>query len=265
MLTKGGRIDYVKLVFTLDQDRAAHILEAYTLYLEGLVETVKDAKGKPWHINSLGATEEGQRRYSIDVWGPVSHPFFENLAGWERVWVRRLDYRVETEITEIGLSAFEQEARQWNSYKRTITRTDSRPRSKKGGRDAGGMTVAVGARGSDKRLSVYARGGKKGAVEYQARGDEVTNILVEAQTDYADAGFEGEWYDYVYDRLADALHNMLTTVVHQDIDEVEKLLALSEATDPMLAQEIAQSSCRAQFLRLDKDQRAHFLMWAFAL
>lgn len=118
----------------------------------------------------------------FECWGPPSDSFFNEVPRTHYGTILRVDLRFELDRPGIRIDTLEHVARRnKGKSRRTITRIDSPPRSKKGDRDAGGDFFAVGSKGSERRFTVYKRGDENWAVEVQFGKGAPTRFLHDAK------------------------------------------------------------------------------------
>lgn len=162
------RVDYYKAIFSLPSD-------LMTQYRNLLNEHSHVAKIPGDWITShkwsyLYHTPEGHEVVALEIWGEWARlPTYL----FDPIWVkecRRLDVRTTLwEQTGDGIYSLGEHLTRADTGYNTILR-NSKPRSKRNGRDAGGKGFAIGSHKSDLRISAYTRGDAKPALEYQCSG-----------------------------------------------------------------------------------------------
>lgn len=168
-----ARFDYLRLFISHDHDIAQ---QAYG-YLRKLLDEVKtwpNVNGnysfRPQYNN---ATQ--QREYFVDVWGSLAQGIIELAPDYVAAFgLRRVDVRMPLpEATEKGIAGVARVLAGRGKGRRNVNVFNSAPRSKEGGRNAGGMGIAIGSHKSDWRGSIYKRGSEPAAMEGQYQGKKL--------------------------------------------------------------------------------------------
>lgn len=108
--------------------------------------------------------------YAFDVWGDVSARIDElDFETWYP-YLDRLDLKVGMPMTEAGRDNYRDYLKEKLNGTRSIRLMDSPHRQKRGNRDAGGHTLALGSHKSDYRVHWTLRGEEEGYQEFQLEG-----------------------------------------------------------------------------------------------
>lgn len=177
------RIDWLTFHFEMEPDR----YQQYYTPLSEFVEMVANANVLPFNFKQkvLGAKPaDGTRIYQCYVWGHLANAVLLNLNPLMYRYLRRVDFRVETTITDGALDHLHTFLQKNAKGNRNITQYQSRARSKKAGRDAGGTGVALGSHKSDTRLIAYKRTGDVGAVEFNLANGALSKAIERAEEYY---------------------------------------------------------------------------------
>lgn len=235
------RIDYIRVAMPGDDPllKADWKLKMEAFIIDRLLPEgdsfSKWASHMTWFDNSVKTWVT-----AIELWGQVADEFFHHWATPEYGTILRLDYRMEVDDLPCSLGQLEAFARKRNTNGfRTITRIDSRSRSKKGGRDAGGHFLAVGSRESQRRATVYKRGNEPWAIEVQFGRDLPQKMKQDAVQAYMET--EGK-YDSWKDALVALLWQKAVDAVRDQYGvELEYLLGDTPDENPLEGFEYQES------------------------
>lgn len=255
---KGGRVDRLDLLIASEPDRFQHL----KLALEGTFAAIADEKGLPvaMSVRCLGAQPDtGKRLYEVGTWGEFSDALAQNLPAMYWKVVSRLDYRVPTEINSDRLADLARYVEHNGRFGRNVNYFNTRERSKKEGRHAGGKGVSVGSHKSDTRLVVYSKKQEGGACEVQLSGDVLRRMVDAAE----EASTQFDW-ETTYGALKGSLQGRLLRMLKQSGFETPETFTafisqpseLDEAMDPV---EYNIFACKAAFSALPLDTQKHLI------
>lgn len=221
-----GRFDYVKCSMSLHTENASILAKQWYDTFEG--EDRDDKSPRSAHVNSVRNNRDGSFLYVFEAWGPACVNVTQlDFVTWGQA-LDRIDVRCDMEVTHNGVDRMYQHLRKNKAGNRNVTLYNSKPRSKRSGRDTGGFGLAIGSHKSDMRITMYKRGSEKGAYEIQMAGKKLersvaschsypntaeplpnnvrwswlkTSILANGNTDLA--GMAGLEYGEIFDMLAD--------------------------------------------------------------
>lgn len=125
----------------------------------------------------------------FEAWGRAADEMAKELEAKDWINVSRVDWREEIDTPPLSLSELEQRAKMVNDTGRRITRDDSRVRSRRNGRDGGGVLLGVGSHASDTRLTIYKRGDAEYAVEAQLSGKQLQALVQQAFLEHSQEPF----------------------------------------------------------------------------
>lgn len=169
--TTQHRPDYVKFVFRGPLD----LCQQYELRF---IETIAageefDGKDSGYHVKPICRHKDGHWSYAYEIYGPLAQIVrYFDWAVWSPL-LQRFDVRLDFDLTIDGVRALREHLEQGGSGGRNVHTFNSRVRSKKDGRDAGGFGVGVGSHKSTARMTAYKRGNEMGGIEYQLTGRRV--------------------------------------------------------------------------------------------
>ncbi len=241
-----GRFDRLDFLFSMESDRFAQL----KLALEGTFAAVADEAGVPiaMSVRCLGASPSaGTRLYEVGTWGVFSEVLAKALP--DKYWpnVSRVDFRVETAVESERLADFARYVEHNGQWGRNVNYFNTRERSKKEGRHAGGKGVSIGSHKSDTRAVVYKKKGEPGACEVQLSGEVLRKMVSAAMT--VNAQFD---WETTYSALAGTCKARLVKLLKQSGFETPDTFAafitqpsdMAEAIDPV---EYNIFSCKASF------------------
>jgi hypothetical protein len=169
------RLDYVKASMSLHTENAGIMATQWYNVFEGL-DRDGDAP-RSAHVNSVRNNPDGTRLFVFEAWGPACiNAHLLDFATWGP-HLDRLDVRVDTEVTRNGVDRLYDYIKSNKHGNRNVTLYDSKPRSKRSGRDSGGFGIALGSHKSDLRITWYVRGTAQGAMEFQCAGVKLQNTV----------------------------------------------------------------------------------------
>lgn len=216
----GCEFDYAKFLLLAEEDEAGQSWANWQrLITAGKPDLIKQTK-----LTALGAGTiiPGKRRYVFEAWGETAR--YAGCLG--EFWLRRatrLD--VKTSMLPWIDQDVDNLASRWKlvDRSRNVQTFQSRPRTKRDGRSAGGRGIALGSHKSDLRISVYKRPRDCYRLEVQASGRLLRRLISEALE---------EWY-----QAKDAPTPVLWDLVRENIlgtgiDRCLKSAGLSEYVLP---------------------------------
>lgn len=165
------RADYVKFLFRGPVD----LCEQYKLRFIELISSGDEWDGPEsgYVAKPLRKHTDGNWTYVFELFGPLSQVVkYFDWKTWS-VMLERFDVKFDLDINSDGVQALRSHLEVYGAGGRNVQTFNSRVRTKKDGRDAGGFGVAVGSHKSTSRLSAYKRGKEAGGVEYQLTGKPV--------------------------------------------------------------------------------------------
>lgn len=170
-------IDYAKFTVYQYHDvfQDAYLAEWYRT----LGPDTQDGR-KVWRLTALGTTIDGKGRYTLETWGHTAGDV--TCLKWERwgKFLTRLDVvSVFPNENPHMLDQLYDELRT-RGLRHNLTRMSSKPRSKSGGKSAGGESIAVGSHKSDFRYSIYWRDYSLVRTEVQLSGNQLKRMTAEA-------------------------------------------------------------------------------------
>lgn len=165
------RADYVKFTLRAPLD----LCEQYKLRFIEIVANGEEFDGPDsgQHVKALRRHADGNWTYVYEIYGPLAQMVrYFDWDAWSPL-LERLDVKFDYDISIEGVRALREHLEGQGSGGRNVQTFNSRVRTKKDGRDAGGFGVAIGSHKSDTRLSSYKRGSERGGIEYQLKGRPV--------------------------------------------------------------------------------------------
>lgn len=163
--TSTGRVDYLKLLFTVDYDEGQRIGGQWTAMMENHREHIMSGNFK---LRVLEPTKNsnGRNRLILVAWGQAADVMVRiiPLAWFPRIV--RIDFREELlDRSEQAVLALGLKKMLEKKGRRNVALIKSKPREKTDERDIGGYGFSVGSRKSDFQVVVYKRGNERPAVE----------------------------------------------------------------------------------------------------
>lgn len=155
------RIDYVRYIIRQsDANMAVTEEQSLVTELENEFNNLgKVGEKQPWALGRIYDSQTRQSCRFIEVWGSLAHVFFWIIPVQRLPNISRIDMRAEAAWHDLDFGRLKLSASQCRyASKRRIQTIESPIRSKKGGRDAGGVGLSIGSHGSERRVSVYKRG-----------------------------------------------------------------------------------------------------------
>lgn len=165
------RYDYVKAVWELDHDMAQELGREW--YDTFSIEQDAGQDRRVANVKQLRKMPSGKYLWAFEAWGEVADRVQE--LPWA-IWaphMQRMDVRDEWVLTHKGVDAMYQHLRQHKAGSKNVHLFDSRPTTKRQGRDTGGYGLALGSHKSDLRTTFYVRGHEGAAYEFQVAGDKL--------------------------------------------------------------------------------------------
>jgi hypothetical protein len=188
MSTVTFRPDYAKFLIECDADLWHH-------YYQELTRESHEFKAagewlKCHKVNRLWFNKEsGNETWSIDIWGEWAGLVGRLPQQW-LLFLKRYDVRAiiwdATRDTVLDLGQHLQ--RNITTYNVHVYNT--KPASKRLGRDRGGVGFAIGSHKSDLRLTVYKRTGEPVAQEFQCSGAMLSRMVTQVWNDLHTKGGE---------------------------------------------------------------------------
>lgn len=140
------------------------------------------------HLHALGADDNGNRMYMVETWGKFAHMVLRELPHEWYTFIARVDWRISVDVNVNRLKFLYAYIEANQKRARNLQLFDTRPRTKKQGRNAGGKGLAVGSHKSEARLSVYQKTGERGAIELQVKGAKLQQCITDAKRLHAVPG-----------------------------------------------------------------------------
>jgi hypothetical protein len=168
------RVDYLKFLVVLPVEEVIKWKRVwYALFDDDHI-----ASGGPHHatVGSVKRAENGDYMYAFEAWGDVCANVVDLPFDQWAPYLHRVDIRRAVDVTQPGLDVLYSWLRENCGDNRNIQQFNTKPRSKRGGRNAGGIGLQVGSHKSDFRIVVYKRHGEVGAVEVNLAGDVLNDI-----------------------------------------------------------------------------------------
>lgn len=164
------RFDYARIRIATDHDVAQQRTKEMQEQLELYITTQQKGKEGGYQFRVFPGGEKGSRQYCVEIWGPLAEYLtwldFEEWA--DRLM--RVDVRANLPTGTPGTIRLLGDQLAEKKGRLNLTRYESKARSKRGGRSAGGSGLALGSHKSIFRASVYKRNGEAAALEFQWSG-----------------------------------------------------------------------------------------------
>ena len=183
MATATYRYDYAKFVLNLPRG----LFQQYYHRLNEASHTRKYHGDwlKSHHVQALNAFDVDRETTVIEIWGEwtgiiTALPFDVWAPALKRLDVRAIVWDADQEAV---LAVGQRLQRNLTSY--NIEVFNSRPASKRLGRDRGGSGFRIGSRKSDLCLVVYKRTGEPAAQEYRLQGRYLRQALEQTERSFA--------------------------------------------------------------------------------
>lgn len=138
--------------------------------------------------------QAGKETWALDVWGEWAGIVW-SLDEWWFQWLTRLDVRrtLWEADKDTVMALGEHLNRAGGPY--NVHTYNSKPATKRMGRDRGGVGFALGSHKSDLRISVYKRSGEPSAAEFQMTGRYLERAKEAARENWLNtAKTAGLWY-----------------------------------------------------------------------
>lgn len=174
-LEAAHRPDYAKFLFRGPVD----LCEQYKLRFIELISSGEEFDGPDsgYVAKPLRRHNDGNWTYVFELYGPLAQVVkYFDWKTWSAM-LERFDVKFDLDLTNEGVLALRSHLETYGAAGRNVHTFNSRIRTKKDGRDAGGFGVAVGSHKSHSRLSAYKRGKERGGVEFQLTGKPVGNAV----------------------------------------------------------------------------------------
>lgn len=184
----GYAVDKVKFAMELRPDELLALSDAF---IRPFVDSYGPQSGRPYNIVSVKkGTIDGTYLYIFDVWGEAAALVDTlNFGSWYP-HIDRVDLKVTMPMTPDGRDNYHAYLKDKVGNKRSIGMRDSPPRQKRGSRDAGGHTLALGSHKSDFRVHWTLRTDEVGYQEFQLEGSRLKPAIY-SQDFYIRE--QGEW------------------------------------------------------------------------
>lgn len=184
----GYAVDKAKFAFELMPELAALFREEFEEVFGGIVGP---QGGRTYNIVTVkkGAAR-GTYLYLFDVWGEAA-ALVDNLdfSSWYP-HIDRVDLKVTMPMTPDGRDNYHAYLKDKVGNKRSFGMQDSPPRQKRGHRDAGGHTLALGSHKSDFRVHWTLRTDEVGYQEFQLEGSRLKPAIYSQEFYIRE---KGEW------------------------------------------------------------------------
>ena len=205
------RYDYAKFLIECTPELWAHWYQGLNLASHERkysTEWLKSHKVNRLWYNAAANKET----WSIDIWGEWAGIVDVLDAAWFP-FLKRLDVRAivwdadEAAVSSLGLHLFK------NITSHNIRVFNTRPATKRLGRDRGGIGFAIGSHKSDLRISVYKRTGEPVALEYQMSGAFLERLKGEVCKQLAGGDDTVDYFFHLRERVKIAGETRLTRVL----------------------------------------------------
>lgn len=175
----GTRIDYVRLRLPSDGLDKAEAAADWTAQIDHIIQKLGIDR-KCYGFDMYYDYHLKRKIPYFQVWGEASDAFFNTLTTGDMRRLMRLDYRrlIAGDIKDWDQLFFMLKRR--NKGKIATKMHTANKRSKEGGRDTGGDYVAMGAEGSQRRVSLYERAAEGPVWEFQCVGAALKSVLSQA-------------------------------------------------------------------------------------
>lgn len=207
-----SRIDYVQIRLSGDQYQRKADVSEWEALAQSIVQK-QGIEGKPYDDQMKWDRVTKSWHTFFNVWGPAADTFYHNLGVSTFSKVSRLDYRIDATNDQLDIETVGALARK-NARAKGLAfgYFAGRVRTKRGGRDTGGDSLFVGAKGGNRRIALYERGNQPPAIEAQVCQTLLKNYIQDA-------------YDNTVDTPA-AFHHRLKDNLHIEADKLcrERLL-----------------------------------------
>lgn len=218
------RIDYVKFSIRAAVDLCWQYRQQFVELMGEMPEFTDKDSG--YNAMCVRAYKDGTYLYVYEAWGKLAdNVVFMAWNPWHQ-FIERMDIRYETEVSVDGVEAFRAHCNQFGTSGRNVQTFNSRARTKRNGRDAGGYGLAVGSHKSEFRMSAYKRGKEASAVEFQFRGKRLkaaAAMVEEAKQRREAVSLVDPWRDMAY-KLAMMARRDVRTIAGLELEELDDLL-----------------------------------------
>lgn len=254
------RIDYLKLHIVADFDYyQTHVatevraVDAHLATLDGHAES---------RTTALGHLEGGRRGYIVEWYGEAAEYAITALPERMLSNVTRVDFRTTlVDVDDQGIDLLADYLRRSARGDRNLTQYDTRKRTKKNGRHAGGKGVALGSHKSQQRLTWYKRTGEPAALELQVQGQKSVQLVRDAITASTGQGLAVRSAT-IKNMLAASLVLKLREAGFDTFDDMYSFIVRQEPTARDL-QEMSVASLATAFRRLPPSAQLDFLGQVF--
>ncbi len=250
------RIDYVKVKYSGNAGETFDWKERIMVIILDYCESRKLKTSAVSTFSRAYDREAGLWIEFFEVWGEAADHYFNEIAFTDRPNVVRIDYRAEIDRLFVRLDTIEHVVKVNRSRtRRTITRIDSPPRQKKDGRDAGGDMLAVGSKGSRRRVALYKRGNEPWALEAQFSQGVPFQLHQQAVDLYLNT--EGMDYYTAYMKVAYAAYTeAVRDFLHYSFEQISGEAEASHGQEALDLQESFLAEFDTYWERLDDKARA---------
>lgn len=207
-------IDYLKVRFDIADDLFQQIYAHFrVLMTRKWGGSVSDME-KCHKVNVFHNRASKRNYYIIDIWDIGSEIFYD-IAEQYGNNVQRVDIRhsvpaaTKDDIIDSG-HFLQKGVTSWN-----VNVYNTKPASKRMGRDRGGIGFAIGSHKSDLRVTKYIRGREQGALEYQVQGKQLRKALELAREEKAATATPLGVGDLWADNLDAMGHHRYTSALNQ--------------------------------------------------
>jgi len=167
------RPDYAKFTLEMESDLFQ------TMY-RGFCRAAQDSKFegdflKDHKVTCMPPRNGGKPRYVVEVWGEQTGLVRKLHHGW-MAWLRRFDVRGIIWDADVKNVQALGQALQLGGTAYNVETFNSKPASKRLGRDRGGVGFRIGSRKSDLCAVCYKRGGDPVALEFRFQGPTLRHL-----------------------------------------------------------------------------------------
>lgn len=242
-LQASHRPDYVKFVLRAPLD----LCEQYKLRFIEIIASGDEYDGPDsgYHVKPVCRHKDGNWTYAYEMYGPLAQVVrYFDWKSWSPL-LQRFDVRIEHDLSIEGVRALREHLEGRGAGGRNVHTFNSRIRTKKDGRDAGGFGIGVGSHKSDARMTAYKRGSEMGGIEYQLSGKRVkTGVGVIDML--RKAGHEQSEIDPWYE-----MRHQIFTIAVKDYEK-DTGLSFAEMLD-LLATGAADSAVERSLRRIEQE------------
>lgn len=191
--------DYAMFVIRGDVDLVVHKCELLTSFFTTVTRGFGPRAGgfKAWPIPAVGAKPAGR---VWECWGPGSCFILAlDFEAWAPL-LNRLDLKTNVPgLDQVSFDCIHDTLR--NGGATTLSRYQSLPKVKRGGRDNGGDSVRLGSQKSDYSCKWYRRGGEASSFEIKCQHDGLRRNVWAATAAYRNEDRPLDQWQYLFDSI----------------------------------------------------------------